>query len=208
MTKVDIELINVGKKFGHQWIFKGINKTLRSGGKYAITGSNGSGKSTLLQVILGNVIASQGKVSYMIDEKHLDSDVFFRHVSIAAPYLELIEEYTLTELLNFHFKLKGLRYLSSTDELIKYLYLENSRLKSIKQFSSGMKQRLKLGLSFFSDSSVLLLDEPTSNLDEPAAELYREMIDRFTSDRLVLVASNQKSEYSFCDEEIYVSSFR
>ncbi|MCB0488718.1 MAG: ATP-binding cassette domain-containing protein [Cyclobacteriaceae bacterium] len=187
---------NLGKRFNREWIFKKLNYTFEQGTCYAITGPNGSGKSTLMQVLWGQVPQSQGQLSYTstsngaipIDECH-------QHLSIATPYMELIEEFTLEEMVNFHFKFKTTLNNESADEIITRMALDHARKKQVSNFSSGMKQRLKLGLAFFSKTAALFLDEPTSNLDKKAIEWYQVNLRAVARERLVLIASNVDYEY-------------
>jgi ABC-type multidrug transport system ATPase subunit len=102
---LNITLTNIGKRFNRDWIFKNINLVFEQGKSYAITGSNGSGKSTLLQVIAGASIYSQGEISYKLNNEIIETTVF-KNISIAAPYLDLIEEMTADEFLKFHSSFK------------------------------------------------------------------------------------------------------
>src|SRR5690606_8438251 len=150
------------------------------GNSYAILGANGSGKSTLLQVISGSLSPSEGNIIYRNQEQPVDPEQIFQQLSLAAPYLEFIVELTLTELISFHFKFKP--FLAGYDavKIIELLGFEKSKNKLLKYFSSGMKQRVKLALAFCSDTPVLLLDEPTSNLDTEGIAWYHTLISRFS----------------------------
>jgi ABC-type multidrug transport system ATPase subunit len=199
---MQISLSETGKRFNKEWIFRKLSYQFNSGKSYAITGPNGSGKSTLLQVIGGAVAASEGKIIYENGNKMIDPENIFRHLSIAAPYQELIEEMTLSEFLEFHKKFKPFISGKTVREIISTVQLEHAAEKQIRNYSSGMKQRAKLAQAFFSDTSVLLLDEPCTNLDEAGIALYHRLIGEYTNDRLVIVSSNELQEYGFCDERI------
>lgn len=177
---------------------------LELGSSYAFTGPNGSGKSTLLQLVAGIIPVTEGTVSYHYQGKPIDPEHFFRHLVIAAPYLELIEELTLIELFRFHIQFKALKPGLTVDECIAQLYLEKSRNKPIRHFSSGMKQRLKLGLAFYSQTPILMLDEPTANLDAQGIAWYQANVQRESQDRLLIICSNQPYEYEFCPNVISV----
>ncbi len=195
---LEIRLDNIGKRFNRDWIFRNVDAHFVQGEKYAITGANGSGKSTLLQLIAGLIIPNEGKVnySYIDSQTSIDDHHIFSHISIAAPYLELIEEMTPVELLTFHSKFK--RLTLSIPEILEAIQLNNAAEKQIRNFSSGMKQRLKLGQAFFSDTPILLLDEPSSNLDQQGIDLYHQLINNHTSNRLLIISSNDQSEYQTC----------
>ncbi len=193
-----IHVQNLGKKFNNEWIFRNFSFVFQESKPVAITGNNGSGKSTLLQVISGILPASEGKIFYKVNGKIITTENFYKYLAWASPYMELVEELTLTEMIQFHEKLKGLQ----TAHLMEILRLENARHKYIKNFSSGMKQRLKLGLAFYSPAPVLLLDEPTTNLDQENIRWYQSEIQKLIGKKLVIVASNQPEEYEFCKIKI------
>ena len=203
-----ISLENIGRRFNREWIFRGIDFNLEGGKIYAVLGPNGSGKSTLFQVLNGSLSPSAGKIKHFQDGKPVDPDLVYKHISIAAPYMELIEEFTLIEMIDFHFKLKP--YIAGMDNngLIALLRMEESKNKLLRYFSSGMKQRLKLALAFCSDTPMLMLDEPTSNLDTQGMEWYLGLVQKFASNRLTVICSNQEQEYSFCDERLNVTDYK
>ncbi len=153
---MQINLTNTGKRFNREWIFRHCSYEFQSGKNYAITGPNGSGKSTLLQVIAGATLHNEGTVEYKNGQQTTDNNQHYTNISIAAPYLELIEEMTAKEMLEFHSKFKPLIQSISIPEILKIVGLQNAINKQIRYFSSGMKQRLKLAQSFFSNTPVLL----------------------------------------------------
>lgn len=200
-----ISLQGAGKRFNREWIFRHLTYDFKPGGSYAITGPNGSGKSTLLQVIAGSTLHSEGKISYHTQAgKPVENS--YHYIALAAPYLELIEEMTATEFLKMHFKFK--RSIATIEEILRYVGLENAAEKQIRYFSSGMKQRLKLGQAFFSETPVLLIDEPTTNLDAEGIEVYKSLITDRTLNRLVIVSSNEPEEYRFCEEVIRIGDYK
>ena len=198
-----ITLNNTGKRFNLEWIFRHVEFEFYTGKSYAIVGANGSGKSTLLQVIAGALMHSEGNIIYTDDQqKIIPNDLIFEQISIAAPYLELIEEMTATEFLTFHQTFKT--FVKSIPEILQEIGLSEAANKQIRYFSSGMKQRLKLGQAFFSNTSILLLDEPTTNLDGVGIQLYLRLIKDYAEKRLLIICSNDEAEYGFCDEKIIV----
>ena len=205
---MNIELKNIGKKFRNEWIFKDVNYVFEEGKKYAITGFNGSGKSTLIQVISGLIPANLGEVNYSQDGNKIGEDEAYKSLFITAPYIDLIEEYTLSEALDFHFKFKPLQEGLDKASFLKLIFLEAHVAKPIKQFSSGMKQRLKLGLAFTTGAKAIFLDEPTTNLDQQGIDWYLDMVSKLEGSKLVIISSNDKREYQFCDEVLSVSDFK
>jgi ABC-type multidrug transport system ATPase subunit len=205
---ITITADQVGKKYRKEWIFRRADLALSSGTSYTFVGPNGSGKSTLLQVLSGSLPATEGKLTYSLAGEVLEEENWFRHVSIAAPYLELIEELTLDELLAFHQTFKPFKTGLNPDQIIDRMVLQRARHKEIKYYSSGMKQRVKLGLAFFSVSPIVILDEPTSNLDRQGMNWYRDEVRQLDADQLLLIGSNQPEEYDFCPNVIDVMQWK
>jgi ABC-type multidrug transport system ATPase subunit len=213
-----ISLISAGKRFNRDWIFRNFNYGFTAGTAYAITGPNGSGKSTLLQIIGGAMMMSEGSVQYQTggQKSHAGSssmsqipvDNAFQYISIAAPYLELIEEMTVTEFLRFHEQFKPFLPNLSIRDVIAIIGLDKAAHKQIRYYSSGMKQRVKLAQAIFSNVPCLLLDEPCTNLDTEGIALYHQLINNYCSNRLVIVSSNDEQEYSFCTERISILNYK
>jgi ABC-type multidrug transport system ATPase subunit len=204
-----ITLNNIGKCYHLDWIFRNVTFEFKTGEPCAIQGPNGSGKSTLLQIISGMVVSSEGTITYSINNKIISIEDIFRHLSIATPYLDLIEDFTLAEIINFHFQFKKILDGVTKPDLIEIIGLKKAKDKQLKYYSSGMKQRVKLALAIFSDTQILLLDEPTSNLDKTGIDWYRTQIEQHISNRLILVCSNNQSqEFDFCKHEIDIMDYR
>ena len=203
-----ILMTDTGKRFNRDWIFRHFNYTFEAGQKYAITGHNGSGKSTLLQVIAGALTISEGSVSYEKENLKTASDNIFHHISVCAPYLELIEEMTAGEFLNFHFEFKSPYNCIPVNEILNRVQLGSSARKQIRYFSSGMKQRIKLAQAVFSDTEIVLLDEPCTNLDKKGIDLYHQLISEYCRERITIVSSNDEVEYSFCEKVIDIQEYK
>ena len=203
-----ISLSDTGKRFNRDWIFRHLSYQFLSGASYAIVGPNGSGKSTLLQTISGALLINEGSIRYHENEKTIADEHVHRFLSYCAPYLELIEEMTATELLDFHRQFKPLMPGIDTAEALALVGLESARRKQIRYFSSGMKQRLKLAQAFFSTTPVLLLDEPCTNLDKEGVALYHSLLATYTKDRIVIISSNDPVEYAHCKAVIAIDDFK
>lgn len=205
---MNIKAMDLGKRFNRSWIFRHVNYQFSSGIFYAITGPNGSGKSTLLQILSGSRLYNEGSIKYFDADTEIESEKIFQYVSFAAPYIELVEEMTLIEFLQFHHKMKGIIPAKSVNDIIDEIGLLRATHQEIRYFSSGMKQRVKLAQAIFSDSKLLLLDEPLTNLDSEGYSLYLTMINKYCTDRVVVISSNDKNEYAFCNEVIDINSFK
>jgi ABC-type multidrug transport system ATPase subunit len=207
--QLTLSVNQLAKRYNREWIFKNLTHTFQAGKTYAITGPNGSGKSTLMQVLWGQLPQSSGTLSYSLSGKNIPVEDIFSQVVVAAPYMDLIEELTLAEHLAFHFKLRKPRPGYSIESIVEKLYMTDSRDKQIANFSSGMKQRVKLGLAFFTDAQLIFLDEPGTNLDEQAFNWYTENLKNlYRNDALIFIASNQKSEYPAGAEVISLAGYK
>ena len=199
---------DLGKRYGHQWVFKGFNCTFEPNTSYAIIGQNGAGKSTLLQTISGIQAPSKGTVTYFEDGAEVNPDTIYKKMALCAPYLELIEELTLLELIKFHFGLKRIRPTVDVADLPDIFQLPHAKNKQIRFYSSGMKQRVRLGLALYSAADLFFIDEPTVNLDKAGMRWYLQEIEQLHGKKLILVSSNDPAEYPFCNEIIDISAFK
>jgi len=207
---MDRLLLNqVSKRFQTNWVFKSIDLELSAGESLFINGPNGSGKSTLLKIVSGWVSPNEGSIKYYLKENEILVDNVFEYISISAPYLELVEELSLTELLKFHQSFKRLSINTTVNEFSDAIEIEHQINKPIKSYSSGMKQRVKLGLTLFSNSSLILLDEPISNLDKDGILWYKKNIETILKNRIIIVCSNDiKDEHFFCTKKINLSDYK
>jgi ABC-type multidrug transport system ATPase subunit len=206
---MNIKLTGLGKRYRFEWIFKALNYEFQVGTGYAILGNNGSGKSTLMQVLSGHLSPSKGSLVFSENGKAIDLDVAYRNLSFAAPYIELIEEFTLQEAIDFHWNFKKMK--CSKTELIERLdYPKSAQKKAIKFFSSGMQQRLKLALAICSDTSLLLLDEPTITLDRTAVEWYLGLLKEYaySENRLTIIASNVEEDFEGCTQKLNILDYK
>jgi ABC-type multidrug transport system ATPase subunit len=203
-----VSLTDAGKRFNRDWIFRHLTYTFEENNSYAIVGPNGSGKSTLLQVLAGSMEVNEGKCAWTMDHEPSSIENTFQSVSICAPYLEVVEEMTVKEFLEFHIQFKPLLTSLTIENIIAIVGLEKATNKQIRNYSSGMKQRVKLAQAIFSDTPLLLLDEPCTNLDAAGIELYHQLIAEYGKDRLIVVSSNDEVEYKFCKNKISISDYK
>lgn len=203
-----ISLTKLGKRYNRDWIFRNLDFQFEEGKHYAITGPNGSGKSTLLQIISGSSIFNEGNILYFENAKPFEGEKVFQKISYAAPYLDVVEEMTLMEFFSFHNNMKGWLPGLDTQQIIFLSGLQNAAHKQIRYYSSGMKQRVKLAQAIFSNVPAVLLDEPLTNLDEEGVLLYHDLIEKYCQNRLLIISSNDKKEYSFCNEIVNMRNYK
>ena len=201
---MQISLEQACKRFNKEWIFKNLNFQFEAGKHYALVGNNGSGKSTLLQIIAGYSGLTKGSISW----SPFDAINIYEQISFAAPYLELVEEFTATEQFEFQAQFKPIQKDLSAEKILELIGLKNAAHKQIRYYSSGMKQRLKLALAIFSDCPILLLDEPCSNLDKEGYALYDTLIKEYAMHKLIIVGSNDPAEYHFCKAQVNLMDYK
>lgn len=206
---MQIHLSAAAKRFNQEWIFSNLDFSFATGHHYALIGNNGSGKSTLLQIIAGYIGLTKGQINWENGMgETIDAAKIYQEISIAAPYLELVEELTALEQIAFHQQFKSIQPALTPIQILEKIGLEKATNKQIRNFSSGMKQRLKLALAIFDQAPILLLDEPCSNLDKEGIQTYQTLIHDYAMHKLIIVASNDTEEYHFCDQQLALTDFK
>jgi ABC-type multidrug transport system ATPase subunit len=206
---LEINLTNIGKRYQKEWIFRGINADFLQGDCIAILGANGSGKSTLLQVLSGYLTPSEGIISWKNDGIRIGVDHIFKYVSLATPYMTNYDEFTLKENIDFFSSFKSFRNQLNAADVAELMGLSKAYNKPLKFYSSGMKQRVKLGMAILADTPLLLLDEPSSHLDANAISWYQELLRVNAHDRIVFIASNkEEAETIGCTKQILIEAFK
>jgi ABC-type multidrug transport system ATPase subunit len=207
--RLQVELSHIAKRFRKEWIFKGITAELTPKTSVSILGSNGSGKSTLAQIIAGYITPTQGSISWLNDGISIPREKVFKHVAICSPAIQLWEELTLKENIELFLQFKEMLSCKDYREFSHLVQLEKQANQPLKTYSSGMKQRVKLGLSILSDTELLILDEPCSHLDSSAVVWYQDLLTKNSANRLVVIASNSDEREIFCCEKsIDINSYR
>ena len=199
---------NLEKKFRQEYVIKNFNFEFQDHQKYAIVGPNGSGKSTLLQLLSQFSLPTKGAVSYLDNQENkIENDQSFKQISFAAPYSEIIEEFTVNELISFLVSIQHLPAEFTVNTFEEFSELKTNPNKLIKDFSSGMKQKTKLTLAFSAPRPFLFLDEPTTNLDVKSKDWFQRKLEA-EKDKLIIIASNEESEIKFCEERIQILDFK
>lgn len=201
---IEIHLANVSKRYDFQWILRDINTSFSDAQVAAIAGNNGSGKSTLVKILSGFLSPSQGTISYKINDQQVSKAQVFKQITLAAPYTDLINEFTLEEMLKFHDKFKPLKQKVNISEFQDIIQLKVPQDKQLFQFSSGMKQKIQLALAILSDTPILLLDEPTSFLDTNAKKWFSDLLQKNTQNRCVIIASNDSFDLDLCGTALFL----
>lgn len=206
---VTISLTDCGKKFHAEWIFKNLSLIIEPQSKRVILGGNGSGKSTLLQCISTAIGLNKGSITYHANQSLIAKDQVQRYISLASPYLQLIEEFTLPELIAHIAPFKPFLNNMPLPQVLDTIGLAKVQTKYIRQYSSGMKQRVKLALAILANCPVLLLDEPISNLDKAAITWYQQLMKTHAENKTVLICSNSiEAEYEGIAETLEMEKYK
>ena len=209
MTNYNLELSSVNKFFGRRLIFNKLNFKIDKSGVYGVSGPNGSGKSTLVKIIAGIIGASDGKVIHKINEREIIPEKLHNHIGFVSPYLVLYEEFSAWENLELFAKIRGINLDEQrVNYLLEKFLLLNRKDDLVKTYSSGMKQRLKFIFALMHSPELLILDEPTSNLDEEGKNSVYEIVREEGKKSNVIIASNEKSDLDLCNEIIYLEKYK
>jgi ABC-type multidrug transport system ATPase subunit len=203
---MNIELNLLEKSYQKKIIFQNLSAKFESGKRYGIAGHNGSGKSTLLKIIAGFITPNSGDITYTISDKSIPVEAIFKYVNFTAPYIDLPVDLSFYELLDFHFSLKERIEDKCNEDINEYFQLPTAL--PIRQFSSGMLQRVKLALVFFTKSDLVLLDEPTETLDEIGFKLYTTLIESYSHQRTIIIASNKEKDFIGCQSILKVNDYK
>jgi heme exporter protein A len=198
MLKLDVK--NLAKRFGHRPVFQDISFSLDYGSSIAVVGPNGSGKSTMLRLIAGLLMPTSGEAVFYENNKRLDFDRLRRKMAMVAPYLSLYSSLTAAENLRFFSEVDGLRIdRQKIEEILARVGLENRADDRVGEYSSGMHQRLKYAVALLKNPEILIIDEPSTNLDENGRKIVYDAINAIRKDCIVIVATNEKEEYSLAE---------
>jgi len=209
MINYTVELNNLIKYFGRRLIFDGINFSFSSQHIYGISGPNGSGKSTLVKIIANLISPTRGKVIHKNNLKEVESIKLHDHIGFVSPYLFLYDEFTAEENLLHFSNIRGISFdKERSDYLLNELKLIDRKNDLVRGYSSGMKQRLKFIFALLHQPSLIILDEPTSNLDNLGKEKVYELIKKEAENNLVIIASNEDSDIALCSQVIELEKFK
>ncbi len=201
MRQAAVAIEGVGRVFGRRRVLRDVHAGVGFGQTLVVTGANGSGKSTLLRIVAGVLAPTEGRVRVIVDDRPLDSAGLRREIGYAAPDLVLYSELTAVENLRFFGSLRGLSL--DTDMLramLDRVGLLGRGRDAVSSYSSGMRQRLKLAFALLHDPAILLLDEPTANLDEAGAAIVRGIVEEQKRRGIVIAATNERDEAEWGDE--------
>ena len=196
---MEVILSDICKRYGYQWVIRNCSYNFPANSISGIAGHNGSGKSTLIKIISSYLSPTEGSIVYKFDNQVISESSIYSYISFVGPYTSLIKEYTLEELFDFHFIFKGRREQIEYADFYDLLELKLNKGKRMGELSSGMNQRVQLALALYSDTSLLLLDEPTSYLDLDAKKWFYSQLKKCGENRTIIIASNDEEDFNLCE---------
>jgi len=209
MTNYSVEAIDLNKSFGRRLIFNDLQFKFDKSGVYGISGPNGSGKSTLVKIIAGIIGASKGKIIHKLNDKEIIEEHLHDHIGFVSPYLVLYEEFSTYENLNLFAEIRGISFNKErVDYLLNKFLLFKRKDDLLKTYSSGMKQRVKFIFALMHSPQLLILDEPTSNLDDEGKNSVYELVKEEGQKNIVIIASNEKHDLEVCSDIVYLEKFK
>ncbi len=209
MSNYSVQVDALNKRFGRRLIFNNLNFHLKESGIFGITGANGSGKSTLVNILAYILSPSGGKVIHRNNEKRIIPEHLHNYIGFVSPYLVLYDEFTAWENLNFIAQIRGIKLnKNKIVDLLNWFLLYNRRNDLVKTYSSGMKQRLKFIFALMHSPPLIILDEPTSNLDVLGKEIVYKIIEQESKNSIIIIASNDEEDISHCSTSINLEDYK
>lgn len=209
MSDYTLKLETLTKVFGRRLVFDKLTYGFTAGKVYGISGPNGSGKSTLSKIIAGIINPTSGRVVHTFDSHPVKTDNLHDHIGFVSPYLLLYDEFTAVENLEHFSRIRGTGYdKARSEELLTRFDIFTRRNDYVKTYSSGMKQRLKYVFAFLHKPNLLILDEPTSNLDNNGKQAVYSIIEDEVRGNIIIIASNEDADLAKCDEIIYLDKYK
>ncbi len=209
MTNYSVEATGLNKSFGRRLIFNDLEFKFNKAGVYGVSGPNGSGKSTLVKIIAGIIAPSKGKIIHNLDNKLIAEEQLHNYIGFVSPYLVLYEEFSTYENLNLFAEIRGIKFNKErVDYLLNKFLLFNRKEDLLKTYSSGMKQRVKFIFALMHSPLLIILDEPTSNLDDEGKNSVYELVKEEGEKNIVLIASNEKSDIELCGDIVYLEKYK
>ena len=209
MSKTKMELIadKIVKRFGHFLVLKNVSFKVGSGSSIAITGPNGSGKTTLVKILCNLMAPTRGQVIYQNNHKTIEREHIFRFIGLVGPYLQLYQELSARENIDFFARMRNLKnYSSRVAQLMEVFNLTGREKDAVKTYSSGMQQRLKYVCALLHEPEVLFVDEPRSNLDQKGIAAVYHILQEQKKDKILVISTNDQEDLALADQIIKVGT--
>jgi heme exporter protein A len=211
MDSINLKCTNISKSYNGKIIFKDVNISLTEKSSMVITGRNGSGKSTLLKVISQLIRLDKGKIELDVNGEKISREKFFNKIGFFSPYINLYDELTGFENLDFFYDIKVEKKEGKNEiikELLEKVGLYKRRDDLIRNYSSGMRQRLKLAFSVLNNPQLLLMDEPRTNLDEEGISVVYKIAEEQKNRGILILATNEAEDTSICGTNLNIEDYK
>ncbi len=189
---------NLGYYYSTRSIFKNLVFEQKSGECLAITGPNGSGKSTLVRILTGLLTPKSGSVTYHKAGEALTS---VQHtLGLVTPWIQLYRDLSALENMQLF---AAAHQVDDAEERMEELFskvgLEGRQDEPLKEYSSGMIQRAKYACALYHQPEIIVLDEPTANLDQEGRSMVLDLVEELRKDKLLIIATNEAEEVELAD---------
>jgi heme exporter protein A len=204
MPTVSLRADGLQKVFNRRKIFSGIEFSVKESDALSITGRNGSGKSTLMKIIAGVLAPTSGALTLRLGEGEITPADRHRHIGFVSPYLQLYDEFSGVENLELFCEVRGIS--ADIHGLLQRVNLQARKNDLLRTYSSGMRQRLKYAFALIHRPAVLLLDEPTSNLDNEGKATVHAIVQEQRQHGIVIIATNDEEDRALCNHEVHLDA--
>ncbi|MBK8984112.1 MAG: ABC transporter ATP-binding protein [Ignavibacteria bacterium] len=211
MKSIEIVCDNLSKIYSGKVIFKNLSLKLTTGNSISILGKNGSGKSTLIKILSGIISANKGSITVSEDNIPVPANLCYSRIGLISPYLNLYDELTASENLRFFCGLRNNSNDGMEEKIEFYLNrvkLFDKRNETVKNYSSGMKQKLKLIFAVINQPRILYMDEPSTNLDTEGIDIVYETAEKHKKNGILIVATNDKEDIKLCESSLNIEDYK
>jgi len=201
-----VEATEISQKFNRRRIFEAISFKISGGQSLAITGPNGSGKTTLIKIICQLLRPTSGKLLIRNEERIIHPHQIYPYVGLVGPYLQLYNNLSALENYTFFARIRGLTVdIQHFKQLMVRLGLQGREFDELRTYSSGMLQRMKYVVAIMHQPRILILDEPTANLDEDGSEIIYGIMEDQKKENILIIATNEPEEVKFGEETVVLN---
>ena len=210
MEKYAIEIDQVTKQFKSVFAVKNLSLKIKKNSIYGLLGPNGCGKSTTMGMILGLVTPSNGKIKVLNLEMEKNRAALLQKMNFISPFIDLPKKLTVEQNLKVFGNLYDVKNLKNKiPEILEDLKIQKLRTRLVGELSSGQKNRVSLAKALINDPEVLLLDEPTANLDPDVADYVLNYLKDYSQKKnttLLFASHNMREVERICDQVVLMRS--
>ena len=188
-----VQAVGLSKSFKKQEVLKSLSVDFYEGDRIALIGQNGAGKTTLIRCLLGQYVY-KGELMVLGKNPRKDRIAVLNEVGF-VPQIPPPLKITVKEMLSFFSNLCNVpsdKFISIAERL--GLKIKDSLSKPFVALSGGMKQKLLVSFALGKQPDILLMDEPSANLDPSAREIFFDYLAEYNKEALLILSSHRMSE--------------